>query len=126
VSVAGVERAGKEMPQMKMNMKRIGLGVALVGLTLAASSMALAHGREGRCDGDRAGKTPEERAQHAAERFQRADKNNDGFLTPDEVGEKRWERIKVADTNNDGKVSKAELEQAHKDGKLGHHGKKAS
>lgn len=109
---------------MTTNMKRIGFGAALAGLALAASS-ALAHGGDGRC-GEHSAKTPEERAQRAAERFQKADKNNDGFLTRDEVGEKRWERIKVADTNNDGKVSKAELEQAHKDGKLGHHGKKAS
>ncbi len=53
--------------------------------------------------------------------FQKADKNNDGFLTKVEVGDKRWDRIKVADANNDGKVSKAEMQQAHKDGKLGHH-----
>ena len=111
------------MVQMKMN--RMGLGVALIGFTLAASSVAFAEGRpEHRCAGEHSAKTPEERAQHAAARFQKADKNNDGFLTKDEVGDQRWERIKVADTNNDGKVSKAEMEQAHKDGKLGHRGKK--
>ena len=102
-------------------MKRMGFGVALVGLSLAGASVALAHGGAG-CEG----KTPEERAQHAAERFQRADKNNDGFLTADEVGDKRWERIKVADANSDGKVSKAEIDQARKDGKLGPHGKKSA
>ncbi len=56
--------------------------------------------------------------------FKKADKNNDGFLTKDEVGEKRWARISVADANKDAKVSQAEMQQAHKDGKLGHgHGK---
>src|ERR1044071_9996393 len=105
--------------------KRSMFGVALVGFALAGSSMALAHGdgAERQCDGEHGGKTPEERAQRAAERFQRADKNNDGFLTPDEVGEKRWERIKVADANNDGKVSEAELDQARSEGKVGPHGK---
>lgn len=111
----------------QMNRKRIGLGVALVGLALGASSVAFAHGGDGsRCSGEHASKTPEERAERAAERFRKADKNNDGFLTRDEVGDKRWDRIKVADANNDGKVSKAELEQAFKDGKLGHHGHKQS
>lgn len=112
------------MVQMKKN--RMGLGVALIGFTLAASSVAFAQDGRGerRCSGEHSAKTPEERAQHAAARFQKADKNNDGFLTKDEVGDKRWERIKVADTNNDGKVSKAEMEQAHKDGKLGHRGQK--
>ena len=52
--------------------------------------------------------------------FKKADKNGDGFLTKDEVGEQRWERIKVADANNDGKISRPELQQAHKDGKLPH------
>jgi EF hand len=52
--------------------------------------------------------------------FQKADKNNDGFLTKDEVGDKRWSRIQVADANKDGKVSQPELQQARKDGKLGH------
>ena len=50
--------------------------------------------------------------------FKKADKNNDGFLTKDEVGEKRWAHISVADANKDGKVSLAEMQQAHKDGKL--------
>jgi len=53
-------------------------------------------------------------------RFKKADKNGDGFLTKDEVGDERWSRIQVADANKDGKVSQPELQQAHKDGKLGH------
>jgi hypothetical protein len=57
--------------------------------------------------------------------FKKADKNNDGFLTKTEVGDKRWERIKVADANNDGKVSQPEMQQARKDGKLGHKGPKS-
>ena len=106
---------------------RMGLGVALVGLTLAASSVAFAKGAERRCDGggDHSAMTPEQKAQRAAEHFAKADKNNDGFLTKDEVGDRRWEHIKVADTNNDGKVSLAEMQQAHKDGKLGHHHKQS-
>jgi hypothetical protein len=103
------------------NTKRRVLGSLLVGLSVAVSTIALAHGRMG-CEG----KSPEERAQHAAERFQRADKNNDGFLTRDEVGDQRWERIKVADANSDGKVSKAELDQARSEGKLGPRGKKSA
>src|SRR5206468_10354834 len=105
-------------------MNRIGIGVALMGLALGSTSVAFAEGRGGerRCSGEHQAKTPEEHAQRAAERFQKADKNNDGFLTADEVGEKRWEHIKVADANNDGKVSLAEMEQAFKDGKLGHRG----
>jgi len=112
------------MVHNKMN--RMGLGVALVGLALAASSVAFAHdGADGKCQGgDHTAMTPEQKAERAAERFQKADKNNDGFLTQDEVGDKRWEHIKVADTNNDGKVSLAEMQQAFKDGKLGHHGHK--
>src|ERR1043165_128238 len=101
------------MPSMVQFKNRMGLGVALVGFTLAASTVAFAQGGgERRCDGDHSAKTPEEKAQHAAERFQKADTNKDGFLTKDEVGDKRWERIKVADANNDSKVSKAEMDQA--------------
>jgi hypothetical protein len=113
-----------QMVHNKMN--RSSLAVALVGLVLAGSTVAFAQGngaadgdKKG-CSGEHAAKTPEERAQRAAERFQKADKNSDGFLTQDEVGAKRWEHMKVADTNNDGKVTKAELAQAHKDGKMGH------
>lgn len=55
-----------------------------------------------------------------AAHFKRADKNGDGFLTKDEVGDRRWQRIQVADGNRDGKVSRPELRQARKDGRLGH------
>lgn len=57
--------------------------------------------------------------------FQRADKNGDGFLTQVEVGTERWQKISVADANQDKKVSKAELMQAYKDGKLGKKNKQA-
>lgn len=50
--------------------------------------------------------------------FKKADTNGDGFLTQGEVGNERWERIKVADANKDNKVSKDEMKQARKDGKL--------
>jgi len=62
------------------------------------------------------------------DRFKKADSNNDGYLTQAEVGAQRWERIKVADANNDGKVSKDEMTQAFKAGKLGrrHEHKSAS
>jgi len=110
---------------VKNKMNRMGLGIALVGLTLGATSVAFAQGGARRCEGgDHAAMTPEQKAQRAAERFQKADKNNDGFLTKDEVGDKRWEHIKVADANNDGKISLAEMQQAHADGKLGHRGHK--
>ena len=110
---------------VKNKMNRMGLGVALVGLTLGVTSVAFAQGGERRCEGGgHSAMTPEEKAQRAAERFKKADKNNDGFLTKDEVGDERWEHIKVADANSDGKISLAEMEQAHKDGKLGHHGHK--
>jgi len=103
----------------RTNMHRMGLGAAAVGVALAGSSLALAHGA------NQSTKTSEARAKQADMRFQKADKNKDGFLTRDEVGAKHWETMKAADTNKDGKVSKAELEQAAKDGKLAaHHAKK--
>jgi Ca2+-binding EF-hand superfamily protein len=56
------------------------------------------------------------------ERFNQADKNHDGALSADEAGP-RWERLQVADTDKNGSVTRAELDQAHKDGKLrGHRG----
>lgn len=55
-------------------------------------------------------------------RFKKADTNGDGFLTQAEVGDARWARIQIADANGDGKISQAEMQQAHKDGKLPHHG----
>jgi Ca2+-binding EF-hand superfamily protein len=68
----------------------------------------------------------EELKAHAAakreERFNQADKNHDGALSADEVG-RRWERLQVADADKSGSVTRAELDQAHKDGKLrGHRG----
>ena len=54
----------------------------------------------------------------------KADANNDGFLTAAEVGDKRWARIQVADANNDGQISKAEFDQAKKDGTIGKRKKK--
>jgi EF hand len=90
---------------------RLGLSVATIAGALSVVSLAAADSGKGQCDGKHGDK---------AAKFQRADKNADGFLTRDEVGDKRWQRIQVADTNKDQKVSKAELEQAHKDGKLGH------
>jgi EF hand len=105
---------------------RIGLGISVLALAGFMSSLALADAapREGahpQCSGEHGGKqSAEERAEHAAERFKKSDKNNDGFLTQAEVGDKRWAHIQVADANKDGKISQAELQQAHADGKLGH------
>jgi Ca2+-binding EF-hand superfamily protein len=65
--------------------------------------------------------------QMAERMFALKDENKDGFLTEAEVG-KRWSKLSVADTDQDGKLSKAELEAAHRDGKLepflGRYGKK--
>jgi hypothetical protein len=115
-----------------MNLHRIGLATALFSIVLGAATVAAAKGgRDGArgkgsemCEGKEKASTPAERAQRQAERFQKADKNHDGFLTKDEVGDKRWEHMSVADANGDGKLTKAEIAQAHQDGKLGrHHGK---
>ncbi|HEY3256285.1 MAG TPA: hypothetical protein VGJ91_20140 [Polyangiaceae bacterium] len=112
---------------MKKINSRVGLGVSVFALVACLSSLALADAakteQNGRpqCSGEHGGKQSEgDRQQHAAERFKKADKNADGFLTQAEVGDKRWSRIQVADANKDGKVSQAELAQAHADGKLGH------
>ena len=110
---------------MKTLSTRLGLGLTVIVLAASISSLALAdtpkeNGRP-QCSGEHGGKRSEgDRQQHAAERFKKADKNADGFLTQAEVGDKRWSRIQVADANKDGKVSQAELAQAHADGKLGH------
>ena len=53
------------------------------------------------------------------ERFQKADKNADGFLTEAEVGTQRWQRLKNADANSDNKVSKDEIKAHFKAGKRG-------
>jgi hypothetical protein len=90
----------------------IALMVCAVGLGSAAAASAAPK------DG------PSKSGEHhgrGARHFEAADKNKDGFLTKDEVGEARWARIRVADANGDGKVSKAELERARAEGKLGHH-----
>jgi Ca2+-binding EF-hand superfamily protein len=50
--------------------------------------------------------------------FAMQDQNKDGFLTEAEVGQRHWSRLSVADADKDGKVSKTELEAAHRDGKL--------
>jgi hypothetical protein len=112
---------------MKTNSARLGLGISILALAGLMSSLALADTAPGdsaarpQCSGEHGGKqSAGDRAQHAAERFKKADKNGDGFLTQDEVGDKRWARIQVADANKDGKISLAELQQAHADGKLGH------
>ena len=106
---------------------RLGLGISVFALAVCVTSFAFADapkaGENGRpqCSGEHGGKrSAEDRAQHAAERFKKADKNADGFLTQAEVGDKRWSHIQVADANKDNKVSQAELAQAHADGKLGH------
>ena len=112
---------------MKTINARLVLGISILALAGFVSSLALADAApQGgaalpQCSGEHGGKhSAGDRAQHAAERFKKADKNGDGFLTQDEVGEKRWAHIQVADANKDGKISLAELQQAHADGKLGH------
>jgi hypothetical protein len=107
---------------------RLGLGFAVVALAAGVSSLALADAPKGadgaraQCSGEHGGKqrTEAERKQHAENKFKKADKNADGFLTQAEVGDKKWTRISVADTNKDGKVTLAEMAQAKADGKLGH------
>ena len=110
---------------MKKLCTRLGLGLSVIILAAGISSLALAETAKDntrpRCGGEHAGQCPEaDRQQHAADRFKKADKNADGFLTEAEVGDKRWSHIQVADANKDGKVSQAELVQARADGKLGH------
>jgi hypothetical protein len=93
--------------------KRNSMAFLLAVATCGTSAWALADTppAERLCGGDHGDKGK-------GARFQKADKNNDGFLTKDEVGAERWERIKVADANGDGKVTKSEMQQARKDGKL--------
>jgi hypothetical protein len=115
----------------KMKMHQIALATALASAVLAAAAVAAAETANGpsgrqahdRCSGEHGASTPAEREQRGAERFQKADKNGDGFLTEDEVGARRWEHLKIADADSDGKISLAEMQQAHRDGKLGHHGR---
>ena len=117
------------MKKLSTQVGRVGLGVSVFAFAACVASVALADAANGgarpQCSGEHGGKqSAEDRAQHAAERFKKDDKNGDGFLTQDEVGDQRWARIQVADANKDGKISQAELAQAHADGKLGHHGKR--
>jgi hypothetical protein len=105
----------------------MGLGVSLLALVACVSSLAVAETPRAagnghpECSGEHGkNQAAGDRKQHAEERFKKADKNGDGFLTRDEVGEKRWSYIQVADANQDGKISMAELAQAHADGKIGH------
>ncbi|MEO6600148.1 MAG: hypothetical protein ABIQ16_09770 [Polyangiaceae bacterium] len=113
---------------MKKISTRLGLGLSVFALAACVASVAMADapkdGARPQCSGEHGAKSAAERAQHTADRFKKADKNADGFLTQAEVGDKKWTRIQVADTNKDGKVTQAELSQAHADGKLGHHGKR--
>jgi len=111
---------------MKSISTRVGLGFSVFALALGVSASALAapEGQDaphGQCSGEHGGKHAQgDRAARAAERFKKADKNADGFLTQAEVGDKRWGHLVVADSNRDGKVSAAELAEAHAEGKLGH------
>jgi len=100
--------------------KRFSVALLLALAAIGTSAVALAEpSAEPRCQGHE-GKGHGGKGHDKGARFKKADKNNDGFLTKDEVGDKRWSRIQVADANKDGKVSQPELQQAHKDGKLGH------
>ena len=61
------------------------------------------------------------RGKRAGRIFARFDTNQDGSLQKSEVPERVWKRIGVADANGDQAVTKAELRQAHQDGKLKPH-----
>lgn len=100
-------------------MKRLPIAVLFGIASLAVGSAAWAEpSAEPRCNGHHDG-------HEKGARFQRADKNGDGFLTRDEVSAERWERIKVADANGDAKISRDELREAYQSGKLGHHSQKS-
>ena len=112
---------------MKNISSRVGVGISALALAACVTSLAVAEtpnaagNAHPQCAGEHGkNESAGDRAQHAQERFKKADKNGDGFLTKDEVGEKHWAHIQVADANKDGKVSLAELAQARADGKLGH------
>lgn len=98
----------------------LALALGVSGVAMAAPPAGGAGNARAQCDG---------KAHGGGHRFEKADQNGDGFITPDEVSEQKWNHIKVADANNDNKVSKDELRQAFRDGKLGHgkhrgHGKR--
>ena len=112
---------------MKSISSRVGIGISVLALAACVSSLAVAEtpsaagDARSQCSGEHGkNQSAGDRAQHAQERFKKADKNGDGFLTQAEVGDKRWAHIQVADANKDGKISMAELAQAHADGKIGH------
>ena len=111
---------------MKSMKSRLGLGISAVLLAGSLSTLAFAEtsntqGARPQCSGEHGNKQADgDHKLSPEERFKKEDKNGDGFLTQDEVGEKRWAHIVVADYNKDGKISLAELQQAHADGKLGH------
>jgi hypothetical protein len=114
---------------MTTNRTRLGLAISALAVAACLSSLAVAQtpndntAPRPQCSGEHGQQTDADHADHAArlaERFKKMDKNGDGFLTQDEVGPERWAHIQVADANKDGKISLAELQQAHADGKLGH------
>jgi Ca2+-binding EF-hand superfamily protein len=79
----------------------------------------------GKADANKDGRLTADELKSAAEArhremFQRVDKNSDGALTADEVGEGHWERIRVADADSDSRITMAEMQKAHADGKLFH------
>ena len=85
---------------MKKITTRVGLGISVFALGACLTSIALADAPKTddqarpQCSGEHGGKRSEaDRKQHAAERFKKADKNADGFLTQAEVGDKRWSRM---------------------------------
>lgn len=94
--------------------KRVSIAGLLSVATFALSAAAFAETNDAKpqCEGKHEG------GKGKGGHFKTADKNADGFLTRDEVGAERWERIKAADANKDNKVSKPEMKQAKKDGKL--------
>jgi len=112
---------------MKSISSRVGVGISVLALAACVTSLAVAETpsaagtARAQCSGEHGkNESAADRAQHAQERFKKADKNGDGFLTKDEVGEKRWTHIQIADANKDGKISLPELAQARADGKIGH------
>lgn len=98
-------------------MKRFSTGFLFALASFGTTTWALADAGDAKpqCGSEHGGKG---KGEGKGAHFKKADKNSDGFLTQAEVGNERWTRIKVADANNDGKVSKPELKQARKDGKL--------
>lgn len=94
--------------------KRVSMAGLLAVASFAVSAVAFA--QPGNAEAQCEGKHGEGKGKGGL--FKRADKNADGFLTQAEVGNERWERLKVADANKDNKVSRDEMKQARKDGKL--------